>query len=160
MPAFNVSMLQSMRRGVFRHSYDITEEGRPVATLTGGRREGYTFEVDGETFQVTRQGYRGFTISGTQTGEVARADRSNGRTWTIHSMYGPLELARTSIWKETWELRRFGQPAGTLSKDGAFKRGSTADLPDDLPLAIRLFVLCVVEILWERSRQAASAGAT
>jgi hypothetical protein len=156
--AFNRTMLQSTRRGVFRHSYDIAEEGRPVATLTGARREGYTFELDGESFQVTRKGYKGFSFTGSQAGEVARADRAGGRTWTIHSMYGPLELVRTSIWKETWELRRFGQPAGTLSRDGTFKRTSTADLPEDLPLALRLFILCVVEALWERSRQAASGG--
>jgi len=152
-------MLQSTRRGVFRHSYDVADEGRPIATLSGGRREGYAFELDGESFQVTRKGYKGFSFIGSQTGEVARADRTNGRTWTIHSMYGPLELVRTSVWKETWELHRFGEPAGTLSKDGAFKRTSTADLPEDLPLPLRLFILCVVETLWERSRQASSSGA-
>ncbi len=156
--AFNRSMLQSTRRGVFRHSYDVADEGRPVATLAGVRREGYTFELDGESFQVTRQGYKGFSFSGSQAGEVARADKSSGRTWTIHSMYGPLELVRTSIWKETYELHRFGQPAGTLSRDGAFKRTSTADLPEDLPLPLRLFIVCIVETLWERSRQAASGG--
>jgi hypothetical protein len=156
--AFNEGMLQATRRGVFRHSYDIAYEGRPIATLAGARREGYTFELDGQAFQVTRKGYKGFSFTGSQAGEVARADRVNGRTWTLHSMYGPLELVRTSFWKETWELRRNGQPAGTLRKDGAFKRTFTADLPEDLPLPLRLFILCVVETLWERSRHAASGG--
>jgi hypothetical protein len=155
---FNRGMLRSTRRGVFRHSYDISDDGRPVATLAGGRRESHTFELDGESFQVIRKGYKGFSFTGTQTGEVARAERDNGRTWTIHSMYGPLELVRTSMWKETWELRRSGEPAGTLGKDGTFKRTATADLPDDLPLPLRLFIFCVVEILWERSRQSASSG--
>jgi hypothetical protein len=151
-------MLRTTRRGFFRYSYDIADEEQPIATLTGTRRECFSFELDGESFQVTRKGYKGFSFTGSQAGEVARADRADGRTWTIHSMYGPLELVRTSIWKETWELHRFGQPTGTLSKDGTFKRTSTADLPEDLPLALRLFIVCVVETLWERSRQAASGG--
>ena len=59
----------------------------------------------------------------------------------------------------SFEMKRLvASYVGTLSKDGAFKRTSTADLPEDLPLPLRLFILCVVETLWERSRQAASGA--
>ena len=156
-PTFNRGMLRSTRRGFFRHSYEISEDGRPAATLTGTRREGCTFEVDGEQYRVAREGRKAFVLTG-PWGEAARAERAGSRTWTISSLHVPLELVRTSIWKETWEVRRFGEPVGTLSKDGAFKNTSTADLPDDLPLPLRLFIVCLVETLWERSRQAAAAG--
>jgi hypothetical protein len=155
--AFNRVMLQSTRRGFFRHSYEISEDGRPTVTLTGTRREGCSFELDDEPYRVTRDGRKAFVLTG-PWGEAARAERVGSRTWTVSSLHVPLELVRTSIWKETWEVRRFGEPVGTLSKDGAFKNTSTADLPDDLPLFLRLFVVCVVEALWERSRQAAAAG--
>jgi hypothetical protein len=155
--AFNRVMLQSTRRGFFRHTYEISEDGRPTATLTGTRREGCVFDVDGITYRITRDGRRAFILT-SPSGEAARAERVGSRTWTISSLHVPLELVRTSIWKETWEVRRFGEPVGTLSKDGAFKNTSTADLPDDLPLFLRLFVLCLVEALWERSRQASAAG--
>ena len=157
VPAFNLLMLQSTRRGFFGHSYEISEYGRPAATVIGTRREGCTFEADGEHFRVTREGRKAFTLTG-PAGEIAKAERVGGRTWTVSSLYVPLELVRTSIWKETWELRRFGEPVGSLGKDGAFKNTSTADLPDDLPLPLRLFIVCLVETLWERSRQAAAAG--
>jgi hypothetical protein len=156
-PAFNRVMLQSTRRGFFRHSYDISEDGRPTATLTGIRREGCTFDVDGVGYRVARDGRKAFTLSG-PNGDEARAERVRGRTWTVSSLVVPLELVRTSMWKDTWELRRFGEPVGTLAKDGAFRRTSTADLPDDLPLPLRLFVLCVVETLWERARQSGDGG--
>ena len=155
--AFNRTMLRSTRRGFFRHSYDISEDGRPTATVTSVRREGATFAVEGADYRVTRNGRKAFTLTG-PSGEVARAERVGGRTWTVSSLHVPLELVRTSIWKETWEVRRFGEPIGALSKDGAFKNTSTADLPEDLPLPLRLFVVCLVETLWERSRQAAAAG--
>ena len=155
--AFNRDMLQSTRRGFFRHSYDISEDGRPTATLTATRCEGCMFDVDGATYRVTRDGRKAFKLTG-PNGDEARAERVRGRTWTISSLFVPLELVRGSIWKDTWEVRRFGEPVGTLAKDGAFKRTSTADLPDDLPLPLRLFVLCVVETLWERSRQSDGAG--
>lgn len=155
--AFNGFMLQSTRRGFFRHSYEISEDGRPAATLIGTRREGCTFEVDDEHYQVTRDRRNVFTLTG-PWGEIAKAERAGGRTWTISSLYVPLELVRTSIWKETWEVRRFGEPVGSLSKDGTFKNTSTADLPDDLPLPLRLFIVCLVETLWERSRAAAEGG--
>jgi hypothetical protein len=154
---FNFPMLQSTRRGFFRHSYEISEDGRPAAVLTGTRREGCVFEVEGEPYRVVRDGRKAFTLTG-PWGEMARAERVGGRTWTISSLYVPLEIVRTSIWKETWEVRRFGEPVGTLAKDGAFKNTSTADLPDDLPLPLRLFIVCLVETLWERSRQSAAAG--
>ena len=150
-------MLQSIRRGVFRHSYDVTDDGRPVATITGTRREGRAFEADGQSFQVARVRYRSFVLTG-EAGEIAIARRASGRMWTINSPAGALELVRTSAWKETWELRRYGETVGTLGKHGAFKHSSTADLPDDLPLPVRLFVLCVVEVLWDRSGQAAVSG--
>ena len=99
----------------------------------------------------------GYALGG-PTGELARAERADRRTWRITSAAESFDLVRTSIWRETWELRRFGEPAGSLSKDGAFTRTSSADLPDDLPLSVRLFVVCVMETLWERSRQSAAAG--
>ncbi len=139
--ALNSDMLRSTRRGIFRHSYEVSEDGRAVATLTGTRREGCAFQVDGESYQVSRSGYRAFTLSG-PAGELARAERADRRTWRITSAAEIFDLVRTSIWRETWELRRT----------------SSADLPDDLPLPIRLFVVCVMETLWERSRQSAAAG--
>lgn len=155
--ALNPDMLRSTRRGIFRHSYEVSEDGRAVATLTGTRREGCAFQVDGESYQVSRSGYRAFTLSG-PAGELARAERADRRTWKVTSAAEIFDLVRTSIWRETWEVRRFGEAAGSLSKDGAFTRTSSADLPDDLPLPIRLFVVCVMEALWERSRQSAAAG--
>lgn len=150
-------MLQSTRRGLFRHSYDITEDGRPITTITVTRREGAAFEVDGRSYRIARDGSRQFTLHGPD-GELDHAERVNGRTWTASSPAGQLELARTSLWKETWELRLAGPPIGTLRRDGPFKRTSTADLPARLPMPTRLFVLYVVETLWERNRQAAAAG--
>lgn len=150
-------MLRSTRRGFFRHSYEISEDGRPAAVLAGARREGATFSVEGGEYRVVRNGYKAFTLTGPD-GEVAKAERVGGRTWTISSLYVPLELVRTSIWKETYEVTRFGETVGTLRQDGTFKNTSSADLPDDLPLPLRLFVVYLVETLWERSRQTASAG--
>jgi hypothetical protein len=157
--SFNGGMLRSRRLGVFRHRYEVSEDGGPAIVIAGMRREGSAFEVGGERYVVQRNGYKAFTVTG-PNGLLARAQRGNGRTWTIQSMYGPLELLRTSAWKETWELRQAGESVGTLSKDGAFKRTSTADLPESLPLPLRLFVLCVVETLWERSRQSAAGAAS
>jgi hypothetical protein len=148
-------MLQSSRRGLFRHSYDVTEDGRPVATLTGVRREGVVFEADGSEYRVARNGYKSFTLLG-PAGELARADRTNGRMWTIYSMTDALELVQPSMWREAWQLNRYGQAAGSLRKDGAFKRTSSADLPEDLPLPLRLFILTLAETLWERSAAAAA----
>jgi hypothetical protein len=152
-------MLRSTRRGIFRHSYDISEDGGPVIALAAVRREGCVFALSGQEYRISRAGHRSFTLVG-PAGEEATAERTKGRMWTVKSsVTGPLELVRTSVWRETWELRRFGETIGTLSKDGAFRRTSSAELPAEVPLAVRLFVVYVVEVLWERSRQAAAGGA-
>lgn len=151
-------MLRSTRRGMYRRSYEVSEDGRAVAVLGVGRRESCVFQVDGQEYLVSRNRYRSFTLSGS-AGELARAEKDSGRMWTIRSLTDQLELVRTSLWKYSWELRRFGEVVGVVGTDGPFKRTSTADLPPELPLPLRLFVLYVVETLWARSSQAASAGA-
>lgn len=150
-------MLRASRYGVFRRRYELSDDGNPVTELAKFRRESCEFLVEGVTLRVTRERGKRFVLDG-PTGRLATADRETSRRWAITTPTGRLELARPSMWKSAWELGRGGQPVGRIAYDGVFTRTSYADLPSDLPLAIRVFAHYVVLMMWERAAAAAAAS--
>lgn len=148
-------MLQASRRGFFKRSYQLAEDGRPVTELTGFRRESCSFTVDSQPYEVHRERRKRFTLSG-PGGVVATADRAGGRQWTIGSTAGKLELVRPSLWRSHWELRRGSRSMGTVRHAGGFGRSSIADLAPDIPLPLRVFAYYVVLMVWERAAAAAA----
>ena len=51
-----------------------------------------------------------------------------------------------------------GRAAGVIAPRGAWTRRSTADLSDDIPLPVQVFVLWLAVLLWKREQDAAAAA--
>ncbi|MFQ5568745.1 MAG: hypothetical protein ACE5G0_03660 [Rhodothermales bacterium] len=62
--------------------------------------------------------------------------------------------ARAAFFR-AFELLEGEQRIGVLSPDHAFTRKMTADLPEAMPLAVRVFIIWLVLILWKRDANAA-----
>ncbi|RZS44181.1 hypothetical protein EV193_10156 [Herbihabitans rhizosphaerae] len=150
-------MLHSTTSGFFKRHYEITEDDRPLVTLEHGGREKSSFTLDGVPYSIARDGGKRLLLTerGRRTGT---ATRDGGRRWSIDSDAGRFELVKPSMWKDGWELHRDGTSLGTISKNGAFSKGATADLPADIPLPVRLFAFYIVHVLWQRAASAAAAG--
>jgi hypothetical protein len=63
--------------------------------------------------------------------------------------------ARTII-ARTFDLLHDGQVVGTIYPDHAFTRKMTAELPEELPLAVQVFMIWLVILLWKRAAQSSS----
>ncbi|HEX2133502.1 MAG TPA: hypothetical protein VHH15_18290 [Actinophytocola sp.] len=143
---------------MFRRSYDLVEDERPVTELTGFRRESCEFTLDGHRLRVDRERGKRFVLSG-PTGRIASADRETGRRWAITTGDGRLELVRPSVWRSAWELRHGETSVGRFEHRGVFNWSAHAEVSADLPQPVRVFAFYVVLMLWERAAAAAAAGA-
>jgi hypothetical protein len=150
-------MLQARKRGFFKRSYELTERGSRVADLADIKREGCDITVDGHSYRIHRERSKRFVLNG-PGGQAAVAERDGGRRWRISSPAGSFELVKPSMWRSPWELQANGQTVGRIEHDGGFGRLSKAELPAEMPRALRVFVFYVVLMTWEREATAAAAG--
>jgi hypothetical protein len=60
------------------------------------------------------------------------------------------------MFTRTFELHAGSTVVGSLSAKGVFSRGMNVDLPETLPLPVRVFVMWLTVILWKRDAAAAS----
>jgi len=67
-------------------------------------------------------------------------------------------LEATSPWRRPFELKEDDEVIGRIAPRSVFRREVEVDLPEDLPLEIRLFLVFLTLILWRRSDNAAAAG--
>jgi hypothetical protein len=68
------------------------------------------------------------------------------------------ELKKESTWGSTFVLWRDGVGSvGSVRSKGFFKREWIAELPEELPLEVRVFIVCLMAILWKRAASAAAA---
>jgi hypothetical protein len=68
-----------------------------------------------------------------------------------------LVLRKVSIWNRRFELFDGEKQIGSIYPLGIFTRRSNIDLPDDWPLAIRVFLFWLAFIIWKRQNQAAAS---
>lgn len=138
---------------MFKRSYEIAENGRPVTELSGFKRESCEFTVGGVAYRASRDGRKRFLLTG-PNGPVADASRETRREWSIKAAEGNLKLKPR--WRR-WEVRR-GAAVGAIRPVGVFARYFTADLPAGVSLPVQVFVLFVVLMIFERQRAAGAAG--
>ncbi len=150
-------MLRARRLGWFKREYEVETSSGPPVTVSGGKREACTFELDGVGYRIERDGRKRFVLTG-PNGRIATADRETGRQWAIKAQGGNAKLVRPSIWRSGWELHQRGSAQGTIRHDGAFSRWYPADLPADLDLSVRMLAFYVVLVLFERAAAAAAAS--
>lgn len=117
--------------------------------------ESMTGEIDGDPFELLRDGRKRFTLVSSDT-VLATAEAPKGAPWTITADGSKYQLRRRSRWRSDMELRRDGTAVGSIRKGRALRGQVLCDLPAELPAAVQGFVGFVVLALWNRA--AASSG--
>lgn len=148
--------MHAQRRGFFRYSYEITQNGRRVTSIADIKKEGCEFVTGGHGFRIERERGKRFVLTGGGR-RLATAERRSGKLWTITGPDGTVELRRKSFWGSGWEVHANGAVIGEVRRDGLSGKSSTADLPDELPAHLRVFAFYMVLTIWARS-DAAAAG--
>ena len=69
------------------------------------------------------------------------------------------KLKKEPVWGNAFVIGGEGVGrVGSVRKKGLFKREWAAELPEELPLEARVFIVLLVFFLWKRAASAAAAG--
>lgn len=151
-------MLTARNTSLWRGTYEIAVDGRPVTTWTPKVwSSGGVFELDGRHYAFTGKGFGSryaLTAGGTP---VARADCVGRRDWTLREGGRTHTFRRASFWSGDQLLVDGGRVLGGVRRTGRWRGDAEAELPG-LGLPVQIFALTVVLTLW--SAQVTAAAAT
>jgi len=118
--------------------------------------ETMTGEIDGEAYELRRDGRRRFTLISRGT-ELARAEAARRGQWTILVEGSMYELRKRSSFRSVMDLHSGATTLGSIRKGRGSRGRVLCELPAELSPAVQAFIGFVVLLLWDRA--AASAGA-
>jgi hypothetical protein len=154
-------MLDAVPEHWFSWDFAIRDATRqPVAKvrLSSWRERGAVI-VNGIEHKVSRQGVlRGAFVLERGGSVLARAEKPSAfrREFRIEHGGKQYTLKGRSIWRRERVLYDGGREIGAIIPEGLFSRRARAELPDTLPLLLRLFVVWLTMLLWKREADAAA----
>jgi hypothetical protein len=155
-------MLTITRTQWFSWTFAVADGARHVGDVACGRWGARgVLAVDGVTFTARREArFSGdyLLVQGATT--VARATRVGlvRQAFDLRHDGEHYVLARRGFFDRSFVLRRGDREIGVISRTALFSRDASADLPVDLPLPVRFFVIWLVVSEWKRAARAAAAS--
>jgi hypothetical protein len=126
-------------------------------------RERGELTVNGKTFRVSREGMfsREFVLESTD-GVVARATKPGAlrRSFVVTHGTAVYTLQAASAFRRRFVLLADDREVGEIAPAGFWSRRATANLPEALPLPVRVFLIWLTVILWKREDEAAATAST
>jgi len=155
-------MLGAVPKRWFSWDFTVLDGQTPVADIdVSWWRERGVLTIENRPYQVYREGLLSgaFVLEGDH-GVLARASKPSAftRRIAIESQGRRYELKPKSVFTRAFDLLRNDKPAGSLSPEGLFTRRMRVDLPEELPLPVRVFIVWLTVILWKRQHDQAAAG--
>ena len=158
-----MSLLRAHPTRFFSWNYQVWDEADLASRLElelGAFREGGRVLVDGEEFIVRKEGVLGsHFIMETESGVLAEAVKPSAirREYRIRVADQVFTLKAAGALSRKYVLLHGSRELGSISPSGFFGRTAIVDLPEDVPIPIRLFLLFLVLLLWKRAAAAASS---
>lgn len=93
---------------------------------------------------------------------LVSAEKPNAlhRLFTLHLAGKTFTLKAASAFWRAFVLIEGDREVGTIAPLGLFTRKAMADLPDDLSLEVKAFLIWLVVVMWNRNRQANAAASS
>lgn len=156
-----MSLLEFGPKGFFnaRH-YNIGQNGVPVGEIDCATMRGEaTITVGGARYTASRESIMGSAFHLEANGKrLAAAERSSafrGR-FTVQVGARTYSLGVASLFGRAFVLSENGVEIGSIARQGFFNRKSKAELPDELPLEVKAFLIWLVIVMWQRQMLAAT----
>lgn len=143
-------------QGVTMRRYSVTCDGAPIGELSFPTFGPSTATpIAGQRYRLRRTGVLRDTFTlvadGAPVAHAAQRDPLR-REFAVEAGERGLSLRAESLLRSGYTLLEGDRVVGALRPAGRLRRGIEADLPDDLPLAVGVFLLWIVLLLWRRSR--------
>ena len=154
-------MLKAKPNSFFSWKFTIFDEaGRSIAAIDiRWVREAGEVRLDGRTCRIYREHLLGGAFVLEEDGkEVARAEKPSAllRSFTVRHGGKQYVLQAASPVVRTFVLSENDHPIGTIKPEHALTRKALIDLPADMPLPVRIFMVWLVLVLWKRDAESSS----
>jgi len=149
-------MLQIAPTYWYSWNFRVTDGSRTVADIAlSWWREKGRMTIDGATYRVYREApMSGAFVLEHAGGVLARAVKPSvlRREFIVRHAGRELTLRSRSMFRRAFVLLDDSREVGSIAPRSAFTRSAAADLPDDLPLPVRAFIVWLTVILWRREQ--------
>jgi hypothetical protein len=153
-------MLTAEAQGFWKRNYEVYHDAGPtIAVKIGWVGQGAFFSIDGVEFEIRREGMfsRHYTLRALDEvqAEAYRPSVFRGR-FVIEAGEVDYSFEPCSPFGRSFELWDQGQVVGEVYPEGIFSRSVHGDLPEELPLPVRVFLLALVIMIGRNRRAGAS----
>jgi len=153
-------MIRAEPHSIFSWDVTVYEDGTPVADIDmAWVREAGEVMIGEVACRLYREGlFSGAYVLEADGFEWVRAVKPSALFRTFEITYDDVHytLQARSALRRTFELHQDGDLVGTIYPDHAFTRKMTADLPEAMPLAVRVFIVWLVLLMWKRAAESSS----
>lgn len=153
-------MLELRKKRFFSTEYVAEEDGTVVAELSraiwGDRGE---MMVQGHRLTLRKHGVlkNTFTLNYGNTPVVEVMQPSSFRSRLVFRHDGrEFEMRNKAWYSSTMVIRSGSSEIGTVRRRGTFSTGAVVDLPDTLPVAVRVLLGWIAMVRWDEAAAAAS----
>lgn len=148
-------VLTATPKNLFSWTYEIADRRGHIATVSlHWLREAGRLVIDQTPYSLGREGW----ISGVFYLDSGRARLASATKQSVLTRSFDLEidnetyvLRPKSMFRRAFVLESRGKIVGEISPTSLFSRGAEADLPLELSVAARIFVLWLVILMWRRA---------
>jgi hypothetical protein len=153
-------MLTATPRSWYSWDFTLAKNGTTLADIDlSSWREKGTLTVANSSCRVYREGLlSGAFVLESRGTVVARAHKPSAWTRRLLIEFGgaQFELKPESSFTRGFKLLKDERIVGTLSPASFLNRRINVELPEDLPLQLRAFVVWLTVLLWRREAAAAA----
>ena len=153
-------MLTLVRTHWFSWTFTVSDGPRLVASIAcRGWADRGVLTIDGTEYIAHREGrFRGDYLLDAGRTTIVRATKAGFRAvFEVKHDGERYVVARRSLLGRAFVLRKGDREIGAIVPAAFFSRRATADLPPDLPVPLRMFVLWLVIVSWRRAARAAAS---
>lgn len=155
-------MLSAVPRSWWASDYNLLKDSTTVAVIDSSWwRETGELTIKDSTYRVYREGFMSGAFVLESGGSVlARAEKPSAfyRSFLVEHDGRKFTLEAESAFFRKFILSEAGQQIGSVYPLHALTRKAVVDLPEELPLALRVFMFWLVAIQWKRDSDAAASG--
>jgi hypothetical protein len=153
-------MLSATPKSWFSWDYAVSRNHDHLANIDiSCWREKGTLTVEGQQYGVYRErplsGKFILESNGTILASAEKPSSLRRRLLIGDAVGRQYELKPRDMFSRTFQLHAGSTLIGSLSAKGLFSRGMNIDLPETLPLPVRVFVIWLTAILWKRDAESA-----
>lgn len=152
-------MLRAVPDGWLSWNFTIFDDSRAIAKIDlAWMREAGELHLDGLNYRVCREGILSGSFVIEKEGLVlARAEKPSVliRSYNVHYNSKSYVLEAASALQRKFVLCEGGQTIGSVRPENALTKKAIIDLPADIAMPVRIFIVWLTLIMWKRDEASA-----